>query len=447
MLSEETIRSDGSGQNSDWLDRFRRCSPKCSQREHDPSFGTVFVRGQGATLIDVEGHSWMDLTCGFSATNFGHCYPPLVETATRQLQQLTHMTGEPHVGRIRLAERLRELISPEIAANGKVIFNSSGARAVETAWKAVSSFRPGRLVVLDPSLHGRTIATSAISHTTQTQLSETLSGQVMVRPWKEYPYCAYCPIDAQYPTCQVACAEGLFRVLEESPQRVSAVLVEPALTARGYIFPPESFFQQLRSVTRRHGILLVADEIQTGLGRCGHFLLSKAQGWQADLVLLGKSLGGGIVPMAAVFGRADVLDAIPAGAESETAAANPLACAIAERVVELLNEGQIYKLGRRAGEFLRTVMREALSKTGLANTVEGQAASCAVEFLHPGIEPSLASSRARGLTEACIEQRVRVHWTGPLNTRVVLLPPLTITENELQEASRRLRAAAQSCVK
>lgn len=426
-------------ENEQWLKRFRDSHARTSCREHDPAFGPVFVRGLGARLWDVDGREWIDLTCGFSATNFGHCDPVLASFAARQLLQLTHLTSEPHIYRIQLAERLIQKAGGRNDGSTKVIFNSSGARAIESAWKAASSFRPGKLLVLAPSFHGRTIATAALSDTARVQLSSILEDQVLVQSARRYPYCAQCPVGLRFPACQLQCQEDLIHRINQQPELISAILVEPALTARGYVFPPAEFFQRLRNVAARHGILVMADEVQTGLGRCGSFRLCDRQGWQPDLTVLGKSLGGGIMPIAAVVGRADVLDSLPSGAESETGAGSPLACAIAIRTIEYLEEHNLYAAGEKIGESLRSIAESEMPRLALTARVEGQGASCAIEFYSSSLTVEVAAHTAKRFAESCVENLLRVHLTGPNGTRVVMLPPLTLSQTELAEAECRLR--------
>lgn len=425
-----------------WLERFRASHAKSALRAHDPSFGVVFQRGQGARLWDVDGHEWLDLTCGYSASNFGHAFQPLVDAATAQMSRLTHVTGEPHMGRIELAEVLLQRLGPE-REPGKVVFNTSGGRAIESAWKAAHAFRPGELIVHQPGFHGRTIATASLSNTRRSPLSDSLSESVKTLELEEYPYCSRCPLSLQFPSCNCQCGDRLVTYLQRCHDRVSAVLVEPALGARGYVFPPPEYFQRLRRLTRELGVLLIADEIQSGLGRAGGWLLSRLQGWEADLVVVGKSLGGGIAPIAAVVGRASVLDAIAEGAESETFAASPLACGLALQVIELLADGQLFARGAAIGEALRGVVLRQINANALAETVgvEGQAASCVLEFSG---EPKRAARMASHFALACRGQRLRVHLSGPLATRVVALPPLSMTDEELADAKRRLANALQS---
>ncbi len=427
--------------NENWLSRFRRVSARAADRRHDPTFGPVFVRGKGARLWDVEGNDYIDLTCGYSASNFGHAYEPLVSVAEQQLRQLTHLTGDLHVGRVTLAERLVEVCRFP-SQSSKVVFNATGARAVETAWKAAVSFRAGRLLSLRPGFHGRSIATAVLSDTAE--ISEPLIDREQFQVWsdRDYPYCAVCPLGLSYPSCSVRCADRLLEYIRTNSHQLSAVVVEPALGARGYVFPPAEFFRRLRAVTRDAGVLLIADEIQTGLGRTGDWLCSQADGWQADLVVLGKSLGGGMTPIAATIGRSDVLDSIPPGAESETFAATPFACAIALEVLRQLEVAGGMARGVEIGHAIRSSLKARFSDSRLHAAlvrIEGVGACCVAEFADAsGQAEHDRQSLARLFTEACMRQRLLVHFSGPLKTRVVLLPPLTMTDEELETVRWRL---------
>lgn len=428
--------------SAEWLTRFRSVHPSAAARDHDPKFGRVFVRGAGARLWDVADNDYIDLTCGYSAANFGQSFPPLVEAAQRQLQILTHLTGEPHVGRIALAERLLDAFDwPR--QTSQVMFNTTGARAIETAWKAVTAFRPGRIVTIGPAFHGRSLATLPLGQTQPlAPLGGSLDEHILCGASPEYPYCAACPLQLHYPDCDLQCVSQVLTTISDRAHEISAVLVEPAIGARGIIVPPAEWFQRLRRVTRQHGILLIADEIQTGLGRFGHLSLAKGQGWQPDLLVLGKSLGGGLVPISAVLGRSDVLECLVIGTESETFAASPLATAVASEVIEQLTCGPWIEHGANVGEKLRAFTRQLLQQHGLAasSMVEGQGACCVIEF------GSQAAPRARHFAEACVGQHLLPQLTGPQLTRVALMPPLTINEEELSTTCTRLQLAFADCV-
>lgn len=439
-----------------WLERLR-AAQSCADRPQDPGAQVVFARGRGATLWTVDGESWIDLTSGYSATNFGHAYPPLIQVAQEQLEQLSHLTGDPHVGRIRLAESLLERFqhhASDITSNiyrslshrehgptdHKIVFNATGARAVESAWKALQAHRPGKLLVLEPGFHGRSIATSQLSTTARSTLASSLAPQVVTQP-----------IESSFlrggATSMAPRDSHFLRYIIENHQSLCGVLVDPALSARGYLLPKPAFLRELRKLTGELKVPLVADEIQCGLGRCAPFSLCLEQGWEPDMLLLGKSLGGGICPISAVVGSATLLDAIPAGSESETFAATPLACAIAQEVLSQLSDSTLWKAGWESVDRLAARLTQVLvpaaglkTKSG-ANLqvdcrVDAFAGVCVVEF---GV-----SSQAMAFSKACARERLRVQSTGQQQTRIVLMPPLTINPSELAQADAGFVRAAQS---
>ena len=457
-LAEEGGSNHTPARDSAWLQRHQAALANCVQRMHDPRFGPVYVRGSGPRLWDTKGNAYFDLTCGYSANNFGHAFPPLVQALQFAATQLGHLTGDPHLGKVELAEQLLELCGFGLKSEdglskcrttrvGKVVFNSSGGRAIEAAWKAAISFRPGKVITLSPAFHGRTIATSPLSDTPRTRLPIALD-IAEVRPKGEYPYCGNCPrpisSPREYPACQIACSRPLLDELQHSADSISAIIVEPALGARGYIFPPSEFMQRLRALTEQHGILMIADEIQTGLGRCGDRLLSLRQGWEADLIVLGKSLGGGLIPISAVVGRSEVLDAIPAGAESETFSGSPLGCSMALAVLQLLADGALYRRADAIGQHLRTWFADHAKRNlcGIQR-IEGVGACCVLEFAQLHQRPHASSTTltpqqsALQLASAMFQQGLLVHHTGPEMTRVVLLPPLTIDDRDIDAILQR----------
>ena len=435
-------------------------------RWHDPKYGIVFQRGQGATLWDVLGRDYIDLTCGYSTANFGHCFPPLVQALSHHSGVIGHLTGELHPAKIELAEQLlastvyansnmpdlpeQHSLAAQIgnrvgAQTGRVIFNVSGSRAIETAWQAALAHRPGRILCLGPGFHGRSMATSPLSNLESPEEAVPVVNRAAFINWSssEYPYCERCPVQLTYPACDTQCGQPLLEFLQREAPSISAVLVEPALGARGYIVPPNEFFIRIRRVTNEHNVLMIADEIQTGLGRCGAMQLSAAQGWTPDLVVIGKSLGGGLLPISACVGRADVLDCLPPMAVSETFAATPLACAVALEVLKQLRESDWIEMGSQIGEKLR---QSAANCLGSFCTIGGIGASCTIEF--SGLDGRMEESQnlAQTFASACCRHGVLVHLSGPWRTRVVLLPPFVINQSELATAIERLGRAASEII-
>ena len=213
IFAKSSTKNEVGMSNGQWLEREKAVLTPASHRSHDPKFGPVFCRGLGARLWDVGGEDYIDFTCGYSASNFGHCFPPLVEVARNQLGQLTHLTQEPHVWRAPLAEKLIEICGFEWAngqGEAKVHFNASGSRAVETAWKAAFAFRPGRLISLAPGYHGRSLATSALSDSAPGSMLNFVPPSLhQRRAVSEFAYCAACPHNLKFPNCRTRCLDEL----------------------------------------------------------------------------------------------------------------------------------------------------------------------------------------------------------------------------------------------
>ncbi len=408
-------------------EREQRALGLVMQRTGDPMYGPVIARGRGSRVWDTEGRCYFDLICGYSAANFGHAFEPLVAAATEQLQTLTHLTGLAHPGRTRLAEQLiQHCGNPD----DRVIFNTSGSRAIETAIKIALTARPGAIVSIGSAYHGRSIFTSLLSDTAS--IPTAVATQCVRRSTREMAYCAACPLGLQYPQCDVACVDSLLRWIDENHASISAILAEPAYGARGYIVPPDAYWQRVREATARRGILMIADEIQMGLGRSGHWLLSRAQGWQADLVVLGKSLGGGIAPISAVIGRQELINCLPAGSESETFAASPLATAVGCEVMNQLHTGPWMQRAGMIGQQLRAALDKFPGK------VESLGASATLELIGLHQDTQRAAETARAWAVRFRQAGLLVHYTGPMATRIVLLPALTIDQAELDEVLRIL---------
>lgn len=401
------------------------------QRIGDPMYGPVIVRGEGCRVWDTTGQRYFDLTCGYSAANFGHAFPPLVHAAEAQLRQLTHLTGMAHTGRAELAELLIEHCG---RSGDRVIFNTSGSRAIETAIKVAVAHRPGRVVSIGAAYHGRSLFTAALSDTVAAP-GMAITGCVR-RPMSEMAYCAHCPLGLAYPACNVGCADSLIEWMEAEHATLSAVLVEPAYGARGYIAPPAEYWQRVRAVTARFGIAMIADEIQMGLGRSGQWLLSRAQGWTADLVVLGKSLGGGIAPISAVIGPSALINGLPPGSESETFAASPLATAVGCEVIHQLRSGPWMERAAAIGQRLRV----ALNRFGVQT--EWLGASATLEWIGSCVDNAQAAGAARKMASRFRQAGLLVHYSGPLGTRIVLLPPLTIDDSELMEIEQIIKQIA-----
>ncbi|WP_040398985.1 aspartate aminotransferase family protein, partial [Cellulomonas massiliensis] len=295
---------------------------------------------EGSWVTDVDGRRYLDLLAGYSALNFGHRHPALVAAAKDQLDRVT-LTSRAfdHDLLLPFARALTDLVGPLVAGEPMMLPMNTGAEAVETAIKAARKWGyevkgvpadRATIVVADGNFHGRT--TTIVSFSTD---PDARTG--------------FGPFTPGFRVVPYGDAAALEAAIDET---TVAVLLEPIQGEQGVVVPPDGYWSAVRAVTTAADVLLVADEVQSGLGRTGTTLASEYFGVRPDLVTLGKALGGGILPVSAVVGRADVLGRLTAGTHGSTFGGNPLACAVGLAVVELLATGEPQRLAQVRGEQL-----------------------------------------------------------------------------------------------
>ncbi|MGW1718543.1 ornithine--oxo-acid transaminase [Streptomyces sp. NPDC002156] len=366
----------------------------------------VVARAEGAWVEDVEGRRYLDMLAGYSALNFGHRHPALIEAAHRQLDRLTLTSRAFHNDRLaQFATSLAELTGLDM-----VLPMNTGAEAVESAIKVARKWAyevkgvpdgQATIVVAADNFHGRT--TTIVSFSTD-----------------ETARAGFGPFT---PGFRIVPYNDLAALEEAIDETTAAVLLEPIQGEAGVLIPDDGYLTGVRELTRRKGCLFVADEIQSGLGRTGRTLAVDHEGVVPDMVLLGKALGGGIVPVSAVVARRDVLGVLRPGEHGSTFGGNPLAAAVGQAVVELLETGEFQ---RRAAE-LGVVLRDGL--TGLVG-------KGVVGFRSRGlwagvdIDPSIGTGRE--ISERLMRAGILVKDTHGSTIR--LAPPLTVTAEELRSA-------------
>ncbi|CAL9647405.1 ornithine--oxo-acid transaminase [Streptomyces sp. ICN988] len=366
----------------------------------------VVARAEGAWVEDVEGRRYLDMLAGYSALNFGHRHPALIDAAHRQLDRLTLTSRAFHNDRLAgFAERLAALTGTDM-----VLPMNTGAEAVESGIKVARKWAydvkgvpadRATIVVAADNFHGRT--TTIVSFSTD---ETARSGFGPFTPgFRIVPYNDLAAMEA---------------AVDET---TAAVLIEPIQGEAGVLIPDDGYLAGVRELTRRRGCLFIADEIQSGLGRTGHTLAVEHESVVPDVVLLGKALGGGIVPVSAVVGRSEVLGVLHPGEHGSTFGGNPLAAAVGTAVVELLETGEFQ---RRAAE-LGAVLRE-----GLAALVGKGVVGFRARGLWAGVDVDPALGTGREVSERLMREGILVKDTHGSTIR--LAPPLTVTADELAGA-------------
>ncbi|WP_028047262.1 ornithine--oxo-acid transaminase [Cellulomonas sp. URHE0023] len=394
----------------------------------------TLVDGLGSWVTDVDGRRYLDLLSGYSALNFGHRHPALTAAAHAQIDRLT-LTSRAfdHDLLVPFAEALAGLVGPLVAGPPMVLPMNTGAEAVETAIKAarkwgheVKGVPDGQatIIVADGNFHGRT--TTIVSFSTDPDARR-----------------GFGPYTPGFRIVPYGDALALASAIDET---TVAVLIEPIQGEQGVVLPSESYLPAVRAACTAADVLLICDEIQSGLGRTGTTLASELWGVQPDLVTLGKALGGGVLPVSAVVGRSDVLGVLTAGTHGSTFGGNPLACAVGLAVVDLLSDGSLQAsataLGAHWGARLDALVDEGLlasvRRAGLWAGLDVPRASS-----DPG-SPTTARSTSgpvdgRDLCERLLALGVLAKDTHGSTIR--LAPPLTITESDLDLATDRLEHA------
>ncbi|MFF9455337.1 ornithine--oxo-acid transaminase [Streptomyces flaveolus] len=366
----------------------------------------VVARAEGAWVEDVEGRRYLDMLAGYSALNFGHRHPALIEAAHRQLDRLTLTSRAFHNDRLAgFAERLAALTGTDM-----VLPMNTGAEAVESGIKVARKWAydvkgvpadRATIVVAADNFHGRT--TTIVSFSTD---ETARSGFGPFTPgFRIVPYNDLAALEA---------------AVDET---TAAVLIEPIQGEAGVNIPDDGYLAGVRELTRRAGCLFVADEIQSGLGRTGHTLAVEHESVVPDVVLLGKALGGGIVPVSAVVGRREVLGVLHPGEHGSTFGGNPLAAAVGTAVVELLETGEFQRRAAVLGAVLREGLEALVGKGVVGFRARG---------LWAGVDVDPALGTGREVSERLMREGVLVKDTHGSTIR--LAPPLTVTGEELRGA-------------
>jgi 4-aminobutyrate aminotransferase / (S)-3-amino-2-methylpropionate transaminase / 5-aminovalerate transaminase len=378
---------------------------------------------KGSTLVDVDGRTYIDFASGISVTNLGHGHPDVVAAIHAQVDRLIN-SGAPVMMPdvyVELCSRLCA-VAP-VPPPAKALLVNSGAEAVENAVKIVrqATGRPA-IVSFHNGFHGRTL------------LTMSLTGKV--HPYKQNfgPYAAEV-YQAQYPypfhdVSTEDAIRGMRQLFasEVPADRVAGVIVEPVQGEGGFIVPPQDFLPRLADLLHEHDIPLIADEIQTGMGRTGELFAVENFGVQPDLVLLAKSLGGGL-PLAAVIGRAELMDAVAPGGLGGTFGGNPVACAAAIAVLDVIERDGVCARAREIGAVALQRLQAMQGRHQCIGDVRGIGAMVAMELVRNGSEP--ASDLAASVLREAHSRGLALLRAGLYDNVVRLLMPLTISEEDL----------------
>jgi 4-aminobutyrate aminotransferase len=399
----------------------------------------VIARGEGALVEDVDGNVFLDCTAGIAVASTGHSHPDVVRAITDQAGRFLHMSGtdfyyEPQV---RLGEEL-SAIAP-MPGPHRSFFGNSGTEANEAALKlAKYHTRRQNVIAFLGSFHGRTMGSLSL---TASKITQRRGFGAFVPGTYHAPYanCYRCPVGNRPETCAAECLrfiEDQLFVHLVSPDEVAAIMVEPIQGEGGYVVPPDVFLQRLREITRQYGMLLVVDEVQSGMGRTGRMFAIEHAGVEPDVVTMAKGIASGL-PLGVATATADIMS-WPPGTHASTFGGNPVACAAALATIALLRD-RLVKNAETVGAHMIAGARALMDKHALIGDVRGRGLMIGLELVRDRETKERATTERDALVRECFTRGLLVLGAGANAIR--LAPPLVLTTTQADTALRILDEA------
>ena len=381
---------------------------------------TNFIQSaQGAILRDVEGREFIDFAGGIAVMNVGHSHPKVVSAIKEQAEKFTHtcFMVNPYESAVNLAQRLCRLTPGDFPK--RTVFLNCGAEAVENAVKIARYYtkRPA-IIVFENAYHGRTLLTMTMTS--------------KVKPYK-FGFGPFAPEVYRIPFGDVAGADRLndFFIKHVNPESVAAVVAEPVQGEGGFIAPPPGYFQEVVKICHDNGILFVADEIQSGMGRTGKMFAIEHWGVEPDLVVMAKSLAAGM-PLAAVVGKQEIMDSVHSWGLGGTYGGNPVACAAALAVLDAFEEENMLAKSVALGEKLKTRFDKWQKDFGIIGEIRGLGAMLGLEFVK-GDNREPAADEAKQLAAYCLGKGLLILVCGSYGNVIRVLAPFVINDEQLEK--------------
>jgi 4-aminobutyrate aminotransferase / (S)-3-amino-2-methylpropionate transaminase / 5-aminovalerate transaminase len=395
----------------------------------------VASRASGAIVEDVDGNRLIDFAIGIAVMNIGHGAPEVVEAIQRQADLLTHtcFTVTPTEPYIELAERMNRLVPGDHAK--KTMFVNSGAEAVENAVKIArrATGRPA-VVAFSHAFHGRTLMTMSLTAKVMPykQGFGPFAPEVYRLPFA-YPY--RCPTGGVPEDCAPGCLAFALDEMHKNigEENIAAVVLEPIQGEGGFIVPAPGFVRGIAEFCAAHGIVFIADEIQSGMGRAGRWCAIEDEGVVPDIVTMAKALGGGM-PIGAVTGRTELMDAVHPGGIGGTFGGNPVAAAAALAVLDKIEREDLLARSRALGETIMARLHEMAGRNELIGDVRGRGAMCAIELVSDrATKEPLDPAATNAVIARCLSQGLIVLNAGTYGNVIRLLPPINIEDGLLED--------------
>ena len=384
----------------------------------------VVDRGEGSLVWDVDGNRFLDFNAGIAVVSTGHCHPRVVKVIQEQAARLIHMSGTDfyYEAQSSVAKALADIVP--IPGDKKVFLSNSGTEAVECAMK-LARWHTGRaqFISFRGSFHGRTLGSLSITNSKivhKRRMGPLLPGCHAL----DYAYCYRCPVGKSYPGCKVECLDSLEDVIfkkQVSPDEVAAIFVEPIQGEGGYVPAPPEFLHRLRAITKKHGIMLVFDEIQSGMGRTGAFFASEESGVTPDIVCIAKGVASGL-PLGVTVAASGTMDWV-SGAHANTFGGNPLSCVAALETIDILKGGLLAHC-RAMGDRMIAACKAKLAGARTVGDIRGRGLMVGLEIVAADGSRKPAADLRDAIVDHCFQRGLLLLGCGPNTLR--LCPPLVI---------------------
>lgn len=401
------------------------------------------AKAEGAVIEDVDGNRFLDFAGGIGCLNVGHRSPRVTGAIRGQMEKHLHLCFmvTPYESYVALAEKLNKLAPGNFAK--KTLIVNTGAEAVENAVKIARAYtkRPA-IICFNDAFHGRTLLTMSLTskpHPYKAGFGPFVSDIYRI------PY-AY-----SYRAEKGSTAQNFARHLEDAfkrvvaPESVAAVIAEPVLGEGGFVVPPRDYFRLLHEICRKHGILFIADEVQSGIARTGKWFASEHFGLEPDLLATAKSLGGGL-PIGAVTGRAEIMNVPEVGGLGSTFAGNPLSCAAALAAIETIEKEDLLARSTAIGERFKRRACAWQKRWPLVGDARGLGAMCAIEIVRDPQTREPADTETKAIAKYCYEHGLITVTAGTFNNVIRILVPLVVTDEELDEGLDTIEAALAAVI-
>jgi 4-aminobutyrate aminotransferase/(S)-3-amino-2-methylpropionate transaminase len=400
----------------------------------------VIEKAQGAIITDIEGKNYIDCFSGIAVTNAGHCNEKVIEAAKAQMDKLVHCCSYVYYSQptADLAEKLAQITPGRLQ---KTFFGNGGAEAIEGALRLAKQFTgKTEFIALQASFHGRSYATLSV---TGNNARKRRGGPYMVGcTFLPAPYCYRCFFELEYPKCRLRCARALEDIIRfNTYDSVAAFITEPLLGEGGIITPPDDYFLEIDKVLKKHEILLLVDEVQTGFCRTGKMFGIEHYGVEPDIMAMAKGIADGF-PLGGFIAREEIADSFKPGDHLSTFGGNPVSCAAALANIEFLEEQKLADEALEKGEFLKKELERLAKRFKLIGEIRGKGLMIGIELVRDS-QKTPANTEGNKIRDICLELGLLPGLGGIYGNVLRIQPPLVVSKEELKEVVKVLDMALQ----